>query len=67
MIRARRREVCAAERRKKIVERHFVGQILHRKAKRDAPALLFVKQVVGADADVKQVARPPAPPILENM
>src|SRR5690348_14362627 len=43
LISPRRHEVCAAECRKKVVERHFVREILHRKPECPAPALLFVK------------------------
>jgi hypothetical protein len=49
--------VSAAERRKKIVESHFVGEIFHRNAKRNAPALFFVQQVIGPRSEVEQVAR----------
>ena len=55
--RSRLQEVRAAERGKEVVESHDVGQVVDSKRGGDARHSFPMREVVAADAEVKDVAR----------
>lgn len=54
LVSSRRNEVRSAEGRQEIVERHFVGEVGHRKPEYHLVAL-GVEQIVGSERNVKQI------------
>ena len=47
----------AAESGKKIIKRHFIGEVLHAEFQGKARTGLFVEQIVGADSDIVEAVR----------